>query len=69
MKRTKFLVKLNRVGIGRPQYLQHLGTGSVATTLDRKNALVMGQFAAEDAISVIRNARCAPELIPVDVPA
>lgn len=68
MKNTKFLVKLNRTGTRGPQYLQRIGK-AVATTSDRKQALVMGKFAAEDAIKAIQNARCTPELIPVEVPA
>jgi hypothetical protein len=68
MKNTKFLVKVNRAGTQGPQYVQKIGK-SVATTSDRKHALVMGKFAAEDAISAIQNARCTPELIPVKVSA
>jgi hypothetical protein len=68
MKNTKFLVKVNRAGTHSPQYVQKIGK-SVATTPDRKHALVMGKFAAEDAISAMQNARCAPELVPIKVPA
>ena len=68
MKHTKFLVKVNRVGNHGPQFVQSIGK-SVATTSDRKLALVMGKFAAEDAIIAIQNARCTPELIPIKVSA
>jgi hypothetical protein len=67
MKNTKFLVKINRVGTRGPQYLERMGKGSVITTPDRKRALLMGKFTAEDAIKAIQNARCTPELIPVEV--
>lgn len=67
MKNTKFLVKVNRPGTRGPQYLQRMGKTSVATTSDRKQALVMGKFTAEDAIKSIQNARCTPELIPIEV--
>ena len=51
MKNTKFLVKINRVGTRGPQYLERMGKGSVITTTpDRKRALLMGKFTAEDAI-------------------
>lgn len=68
MKNTKFVVKVNRAGTHSPQYVQNIGK-CVTTTSDRKNALVMGKFTAEDAIRAIQNARCTPELIPVKVPA
>ena len=68
MKNTKFLVKVNRVGNHGTQYVQSIGK-SVAITSDRKRALVMGKFAAEDAILAMQNSRCAPELIPVKVSA
>jgi hypothetical protein len=69
MKNTKFLVKLNRAGTRGPQYVQRVGKSSVETTSDRKLALVMGKFTAEDAIKTIQNARCTPELVPIQVPA
>ncbi len=69
MKNTKFVVKLNRAGTRGPQYLRQMGKGSVVTTSERKHALVMGKFAAEDAIKAMQNTRCTPELIRVEVPA
>ena len=68
MKNTKFLVKLDRVGIRRPQYLLQMGK-SVKTTTERKLALVMGKYTAQDAIDTIQSARCTGELIPIKVPA
>ena len=69
MKNTKFLVKINRAGAHAPQYLQRMGKGSVVTTSDRKQALLMGRFTAEDAIESITTSRCTAELIPILVPA
>ena len=68
MKNTKFLVKVNRAGTHGPQYVQNIGK-SVTITSDRKHALAMGKFTAEDAIRAIQNTRCTPELIPIKVPA
>jgi len=69
MKNTKFLVKLNRTGTRGPQYVQRVGKASVETTSDKKLALVMGKFTAEDAIKAVQNSRCTPELIPIQVSA
>lgn len=69
MKNTKFLVKINRTGSPRPQYVQRVDKACVETTSDRKRALVMAKFAAQDAMKSLQNARCTPELIPIQVPA
>jgi hypothetical protein len=67
--KTKFLVKVNRVGAHAPQYVQRLDRTPIETTPNRKLALVMGRFTAEDAIKSMQNSRCAPELVPVQVSA
>jgi hypothetical protein len=36
-------------------------------TSNRKLALVMGRFTAEDAIKAMHNSRCTPELVMVTV--
>jgi hypothetical protein len=36
-------------------------------TTRRALALVMGRFTAEDAVKLIQNSRCSPELLPVRV--
>jgi hypothetical protein len=69
MKNTKFVVKVNRVGILAPQYVLRIGVSPIQTTTDRKLALVMGRFTAEDAVTSIQNSRCTPELISVQVSA
>jgi hypothetical protein len=67
MQNTKFLVKLKRVGSPGPQYLLEMGKSSVKTTSERKLALVMGKYAAQDAIDSIQSARCTGELVPVKI--
>jgi hypothetical protein len=68
MTNTKFIVKLNRVGARGPQYLVQMGK-SVKTTSDRRLALAMGKYTAQDAIASIQSVRCTGELIPIKVPA
>jgi hypothetical protein len=68
MMNTKFLVKVKRMGARSPQYVQRIDRTSVETTTNRKLALIMGKFTAEDAIKSIQNSRCTPELVPVQVP-
>jgi hypothetical protein len=67
MKNTKFLVKVNRSGTRAPEYVQRIDRTPIQTTTDRKLALAMGRFTAEDAVKSIQNSRCNPELISVQV--
>jgi hypothetical protein len=67
MMNTKFLVKVKRTGTRAPHYVQRIDRTSIETTTDRKLALIMGKFTAEDAIKSIQNSRCTPELVPVQV--
>ncbi|HEX6501860.1 MAG TPA: hypothetical protein VF011_01340 [Terriglobales bacterium] len=69
MKNTKFLVKINRTGSPRPQYVQRVNNAGVETTSDRKRALIMAKFTAQDAMKSLQNARCMAELIPIQVSA
>ena len=66
MKMTKFLVKVNSVG-ARYCYVRHFDGTLIQTTSDRKQALLMGKFTAEDAVKSIQNSRCSPQLVPVQV--
>ena len=66
MKNTKFIVKVNRMGARGPQYLVATGK-SVKTTSDRRLALAMGKYTAQDAIDCIQSARCTGELIPIQL--
>ena len=67
MKNTKFLVKVNRSGTRAPEYVQRIDRTPIQTTTDRKLALIMGRFTAEDAVKSIQNSRCNPELISIQV--
>jgi len=69
MQNTKFLVKLKRVGGHGPQYLLEIGKSSIKTTSERKLALLMGKYTAQDAIEYIQSARCVGELVPIKITA
>ena len=68
MKNTKFVVKVNRGGALVPQYVQRIDRTPIQTTTNRKLALIMGKFTAEDAVRSIQTSRCSPELVSVKVP-
>jgi len=69
MTYTKFVVRVKRNGNRAPEYVQRIDSTPIQTTKDRKRALIMGKFAAQDAISVIHTSQCTPELVPVKVSA
>lgn len=69
MKTTKFVVKTNRVGTRAPEYVQRVDRTPIQTTSNRKLALIMGRFTAEDVVKSIRTSRCSPELVSVEVDA
>jgi len=69
MKNTKFVVKLNRGRALVPKFVQRIDQTPIQTTTNRKLALVMGRFTAEDAIKSLHNSRCVPELVSVQVSA
>ena len=69
MTNTKFVVKVNRGGTRAPEYVQRVDPTPIHMTTDRKLALLMGRFTAEDAVKSIQNSRCSPELVPVQVNA
>jgi hypothetical protein len=69
MKNTKFVVKLNRGGTLVPKFVQRIDQTPIQTTTNRRLALVMGRFTAEDAIKSFQSSRCVPELIFVPVNA
>ena len=60
MKNTKFVVKVNRVGNLVPQYVQRIDRTPIQTTTNRKLALIMGRFTAEDAGQVHPNFAVQP---------
>jgi hypothetical protein len=69
MKNIKFVVKVNRGGAHAPQYVLRVDRVPIQTTTDRKLALVMGRFTAEDAVKSMQNSHCNPELVSVRVSA
>jgi hypothetical protein len=62
MKNIKFVVKVNRGGTRAPQYIQRVDPTPIQMTTNRKLALLMGRFTAEDAVKSLQNSRCCPEL-------
>jgi hypothetical protein len=69
MTNTKFVVKVNRGGTHVPEFVCRIDRTPIRTTPDRKLALVMGRFTAEDVVKSIQNSRCSPELVSVQVGA
>jgi hypothetical protein len=69
MKNTKFVVKLNRGGNLAPEFVQRIDRTPIQTTTNRKLALVMGRFTAEDAVKSFQSSRRVPELVSVQVNA
>jgi hypothetical protein len=67
MKNTKCVVKVNRSGARAPEYVQRVDPKLIYMTSNRKLALVMGKFMAEDAVELLQNSRRSPELVPVEV--
>jgi hypothetical protein len=67
MKNTKFVVKVNRGSTRATEYVQRIDLTPIQMTPNRKLALVMGRFTAEDAVKLLQNSRCSPELISVQV--
>jgi hypothetical protein len=50
MKNIKFVVKVNRGDTHAPEYVQRVDPTPIHMTTNRKRALVMGKFMAEDAV-------------------
>jgi len=69
MYNIKFVVKVNRGGTRAPEYIQRVDPTPIHMTTNRKLALLMGRFTAEDAIKSLKNVRCIPELESVRVSA
>jgi hypothetical protein len=69
MKNIKFVVKVNRSGTRAPAYVQRVDPTPIQMTTNRKLALLMGRFTAEDAVQSLQNSRCIPELESVQVSA
>ena len=70
MENIKFVVKVIRKSSQRAlQYVRRIDRTPIQMTTNRKLALVMGRFTAEDAVKSLQNSRCIPELVPVQVGA
>jgi hypothetical protein len=69
MKNIKFLVKVSRRGTRAPEYVQRVDPAAIHMTTNRKLALLMGRFTAEDAVKSLQNSRRSPELESVQVGA
>jgi hypothetical protein len=67
MKNIKFVVKVNGRGTRAPSYVQRVDPTPIHLTTNRKLALLMGRFTAEDAIKCLQNSHCIPELESVQV--
>jgi hypothetical protein len=69
MINIKFVVRVNRGGSRAPEYVLRVDPSPIHVTTNRKLALAMGRFTAEDAVKSLQNSRCLPELESVQVSA
>jgi len=67
MQNIKFVVKVKRGGTRAPEYVQRVDPASIHMTTNRKLALLMGKYTAEDAIKSLQNSHCIPELESVQM--
>jgi hypothetical protein len=67
MKSTKFVVRVNRGSTRATEYVERVDLKPIRMTPNRRLALVMGRFTAEDAVKSLQNSRCSPELVSVQV--
>ena len=69
MKNPKFVVRVNCGGTHTPEYVRRIDRSPIQTTPNRKRALMMGRFTAEDVVKSIQNSRGSPmgTLLPYDV--
>ncbi len=68
MKNIKFIVKVTR-GTRAPSYVQSVDRTPIPMTTNRKLALLMGKFTAEDAAKSLQTSQCISELVSVAVTA
>jgi hypothetical protein len=66
MKTVKFVVKVNR-GTRAPECVLRVDPTPLHMTTNPKLALLMGRLTAEDAVELLGNSRCSPELLSVPV--
>jgi hypothetical protein len=60
MKNTKFIVQVNHGSTRAPEYVQRIDRAPFQRTTNRKLALLMGKFTAEDAVKSIHNSQGSP---------
>jgi hypothetical protein len=58
MKSIKFVVKVNRGSTRATEYVQRVDLTPIQMTPNRKLALLMGRFTAEDAVKSLESSRC-----------
>jgi len=68
MENIKFVVKVKRTGVPA-EFVQRIDRTPIQMTRDRKLALVMGKFAAQDAAKSLESSRSIPELVSVRIAA
>ena len=69
MMNIKFVVRVSHGGTRAPAYVQRMDRTPVQMTINRKLALMMGKFMAEDAVKSLQTPHLFPELVPVQVNA
>jgi hypothetical protein len=65
VKNVKFVVKVSRGDIRAPEYVRRIDRLPIQMTTNRKLALLMGRYTAEDAIKSIQTSHRIPELVSV----
>ena len=68
MENGGFIVKVKRRG-HTPEFVQRIDRAPVQRTTNRKLALLMGRFTAEDVARSLQSPRRSPELVSVEVGA
>ena len=67
MQNIMFVVKVKRGGTRAPEYVQRVDPAPIHMTTNRKLALLMGKYTAQDAIKSLQNSQRIPELESVQV--
>lgn len=67
MKNIKFVVRVCCGDTHATKYVKQFDRTFIEMTADRKLALVMGRFTAEDAVKTLQNRRHSSELVAVRV--
>ncbi len=67
MKNVQFVVKVNCGG--HVEFVRRIDRTPIQRTTNRKLALLMGRFTAEDAVKSIQTSRRSPKLVSVQIGA